>query len=253
MSILQRYDNDGIELIINTQTGESFATISGYARMAGKAKSTISERFGGLDLEEAEIPTATGFKTVRLINGKLAMRWLAKDNPELLVAMGEVGWNVYCHKVAGYEVKSTATQYKIPETYAQALLEAGRLALENERLSAKIEQDAPLVAYAEAVKCSDDAIELNEFAKLIGTGRTRLFRLMRDLGVIMQTSTLPYQRWLDAGYFELDQEVSMTDGKLRPYARVTGKGQVWLKQKIDAHLAQQKQFAGLLVQGVLGI
>jgi prophage antirepressor-like protein len=148
---------------------------------------------------------------------------------------------------------SYSVQHKIPQTYAEALLEAGRLALENERLSAKIEQDAPLVAYAEAVQCSADSLELNEFAKLIGTGRTRLFRLMRDLGVIMQTSTLPYQRWLDAGYFELDQEVSMTDGKLRPYARVTGKGQVWLKQKIDAHLAQQKQFAGLLVQGVLGI
>jgi phage antirepressor YoqD-like protein len=256
MSILQRYDNDGIELIINTQTGESFATISGYARMAGKDKSTISRRLAGVAPEQvksAEIQTGSGVQGVALINGKLAMQWLAKDNPELLVAMGEVGWNVYCHKVAGYQVTTSAVQHKIPQTYAEALLEAGRLALENERLSAKIEQDAPLVAYAEAVQCSDDSLELNEYAKLIGTGRTRLFRLMRDLGVIMQSSTLPYQRWLDAGYFELDQEVSMADGKLRPFARVTGKGQVWLKQKIDAHLAQQKQFAGLLIQGVLGV
>lgn len=30
---LQRFECEGIELIINTKTGESFATVSGYARM----------------------------------------------------------------------------------------------------------------------------------------------------------------------------------------------------------------------------
>ena len=43
-SSLQRFDHDGIELIINTETGESFASISGYARMSGKAQSTINPR-----------------------------------------------------------------------------------------------------------------------------------------------------------------------------------------------------------------
>lgn len=143
-------------------------------------------------------------------------------------------------------------QHKIPQTYAEALLEAGRLALENEKLSAKIEQDAPLVAFAESVQASDDSIEFNDFAKAIGTGRTRLFRLMRELDVIMKNTTLPYQRWIDAGYFEVSQEVT-PDGKLRPFALVTGKGQIWLKQKIDRHLHQENQMTGLILQSVLGI
>lgn len=41
---LQLFHNDGIELIVNTETGESFASVSGYARMSGKDKSTISRR-----------------------------------------------------------------------------------------------------------------------------------------------------------------------------------------------------------------
>jgi hypothetical protein len=44
MSNLTRFDRDGIEIIIDLNTGESFASISGYARMSGKAMSTISER-----------------------------------------------------------------------------------------------------------------------------------------------------------------------------------------------------------------
>jgi phage antirepressor YoqD-like protein len=258
MSILQRYDNDGIELIINTQTGESFASQAGYARMSGVDYGTVRkriERIKGGDkdaLKIAEIPTAKGIQGVTLITEDLIAEWLPKDNPTMASQLMKLGVRVFLHKMAGYEVQTTAVQHKIPQTYAEALLEAGRLALENERLSAKIEQDAPLVSYAEAVQCSDDAIEVGEFAKLVGWGRNRLFRVLRDMSVIMQTSTLPYQRFIDGGYFEIDQEISMTDGKLRPYARITGKGQVWLKQKIDAHLAQQKQFASLIVQGSLG-
>ena len=133
-STLQRFDTEnGIELIIDTKTGESFATISGYARMSGKDKSTISRRKTTVaenDVKTAEIQTKTGVKTVVLIDGKTALTWLAQDNPSLLAAMAECGWNVYCHKMAGFEVNSTAIQ--VPKTYAEALLEAGRLAKELE-------------------------------------------------------------------------------------------------------------------------
>jgi phage antirepressor YoqD-like protein len=250
LQVFERFDKDGIELVINTQTGESFATQAGYCRMSGKAKSTISERFGKLPLNEAEIQTPGGIQGVRLINEDLIAEWLPKDNPLMSTQLLKLGVRVFLHKLAGYEVRSTAT-FKIPQTYAEALLEAGRLALENEKLSAKIEQDAPLVSFAESVQASDDAIDFNDFAKAINTGRTRLFRLMRELGVVMKNTTIPYQRWIDAGYFEVSQEVT-PDGKLRPFALVTGKGQIWLKQKIDAYGDRQQRMADLVVQGVLG-
>lgn len=154
--------------------------------------------------------------------------------------------------------------YGLPRDYVEAL--KALLASEEEKIllkeqkalmASKIEQDAPLVSYAESVLPSETAIDFNSFAKMINTehtriGRTRLFRLMREMSVIMKNTTLPYQRWIDAGYFEVSQEVT-EDGRLIPFALVTAKGQIWLKQKIDKHNQQQTQMTNLIVQSVLGL
>ena len=108
---LQRFDKDGIELIIDTQTGESFASISGYARMSGKAQSTISGRLGthrNEALKTAEILTTTGLKTVRLISEDLICKWLPKDNPELASQVLKLGVRLFLHTLAGFRVKSEA-------------------------------------------------------------------------------------------------------------------------------------------------
>ena len=77
---LQRFDSNGIELIINTTTGVSFASVSGYARLSGKAVSTISERLSKTvrnnDSNTAQIQTATGIKTIRVISEDLISEWL---------------------------------------------------------------------------------------------------------------------------------------------------------------------------------
>ena len=108
---LQRFDKDGIELIIDTQTGESFASISGYARMSGKAQSTISGRLAthrNEALKTAEILTTTGLKTVRLISEDLICQWLPKDNPELASQVLKLGVRLFLHTLAGFRVKSEA-------------------------------------------------------------------------------------------------------------------------------------------------
>lgn len=85
-SSLQRFDHDGIELIINTETGESFATVRGYARMSGKIPSTISRRLtmSGkvLDsevLNHAQIQTAGGLQKSRLIPISIVTSMLLSD------------------------------------------------------------------------------------------------------------------------------------------------------------------------------
>ncbi len=110
MTNLQRYDNDGIELIINTETGESFASISGYARMSGKDRRTITERLGEFPVIKAEIPTAGGVQGVRLITEDLITTWLPKDNPEIAQKMLKAGVRVFLHQLAGFKVSSTAVQ-----------------------------------------------------------------------------------------------------------------------------------------------
>lgn len=152
-------------------------------------------------------------------------------------------------KTGSYQVEAQS-QSVLPQNYLEALK---ALVVSEEQkilLEAKIEQDAPLVQFAESIKASDDAIDLNSYAKAIGTGRTRLFRVMRELEIIMRHTTLPYQRWIDAGYFEVSQEVT-EDGRLHPYTLITGKGQLWLKPKINHHLFKEQQMSQLILQGVM--
>lgn len=221
--------------------------------MVGKTKQAISARVSNSGIvKTGEITTTSGgLQAVKLIPASLVFQWTIKDNPELALKMGECGATVFLHQMAGFKVESTAiAKPRLPQTYAEALRELLASVEENERLAAKIEKDAPLVSYAEAVRFSDDAVDFNSYAKMINTGRTRLFRKMRDAGVIMQNTTIPYQRWVDAGYFEVSQEVT-PDGKLTPFALVTGKGQLWAYQRLD-HFEnlEQRAIAGI-AQGVL--
>lgn len=140
MTNLQRYDNDGIEIFVNTETGESCASVSGYARMAGKDKSTISRRLGAVadtPAKTAEIQTATGFKTVSLVTEDLIAGWLPKDNPEMATKLMKLGVRVFLHKLAGYEVTTTAVS--TPQTYIEAL--KSLVAAEEEKELMRLEQE----------------------------------------------------------------------------------------------------------------
>lgn len=110
MNSLTRFETEsGIELVINTDTGEVFATISGYARMSGRDKSTISRRMetvAGETKKTAEIQTTQGLRTVALIPASLVFEWAMKDKPELAKKMGACGATVYLHQLAGFKVKS---------------------------------------------------------------------------------------------------------------------------------------------------
>jgi hypothetical protein len=107
---LQRFDHDGIELIINTETGESFASISGYARMSGKIPSTISRRLTIRDLRAAWYETAGGLQGVALIPEDLICQWLIKDNHELALKVMQLGVRLFLHTLAGFQVKSEAIE-----------------------------------------------------------------------------------------------------------------------------------------------
>ena len=112
MNNLTRFDNDGIELVIDTQTGEAFATQSGYARMSGLTVRGVGKRLEKLvnsDLvRTAELDTGYGIKVVNLISADLVYDWMCEDNLRLAKVMGKTGATVYIHQLAGFKVSSTA-------------------------------------------------------------------------------------------------------------------------------------------------
>ncbi|HLO51628.1 MAG TPA: hypothetical protein VK211_24655 [Kamptonema sp.] len=153
MTNLTRFDQDGIELVIDTATGAAYATQSGYARMSGKDRTTIVRRCKGCErntLKTAEVETAGGIQGCELIPANVVFKWLMRDNVELAEMMGSVGATVYLHQLAGYKISSSAiapTSPALPQTYVEALKalvqaeeEKERLALENSLQSAQIDE-----------------------------------------------------------------------------------------------------------------
>lgn len=130
--------------------------------------------------------------------------------------------------------ESALAQFDIPKDYAGALRLAADAIEQKAVLEAKIAADQPKVEFAMAVRNMDDTVTVEEFAKTLGTGRNRFFRWLRDQG-ILQKSNIPYQRYLDYGWFKVVEDKPWVDkeGNLHPSfsTRITGKGQVGLESR----------------------
>lgn len=102
------------------------------------------------------------------------------------------------------------------------------------KLNERIRNDKPLVDFALHVADSEDLIDMNAMAKLaadknFNIGRTRLFRWLKEMGVLM-SNNLPYQRYIDRRYFVVKESVFEVEGMKKTYRQtlVTGKGQVFI-------------------------
>lgn len=128
---------------------------------------------------------------------------------------------------------NVAQKPAIPQTYAEALLEAGRLALENERLQAQAEANAPKVLACNRLLDSSDSLDFMSFSKIIGIGRSKLFSILRDMNILLANNT-PYQRYIDRGYFKVIESTFSKGNKISLYSKttITPKGQVWLANKL---------------------
>lgn len=128
-----------------------------------------------------------------------------------------------------------------PRVFAQLALRYADEQDKNKQLKHKIEADAPYVDFARAVEVSKGDIKIGEYAKIlcdkgkgIDIGGTRLFALMRELGILMFNNE-PLQKYLNMGYFRR---------KPRPFTKpngeqcldfitlITPRGQVKLAKKL---------------------
>ena len=105
-------------------------------------------------------------------------------------------------------------------------------------LCQKIDADKPLVEFAGHVMGSSNAIDMNSMAKIaankgIPMGRVRLFRWLRENRILM-SNNLPYQKYLERGYFSIREKTWQLGGEIRTYRQtlVTGKGQEFILRKL---------------------
>ncbi|GIW59474.1 MAG: hypothetical protein KatS3mg087_0540 [Patescibacteria group bacterium] len=119
------FKNDGIEVYIDNATGESYCSVNGYSRMSQKAVSTISERCKGVrecGIKTAQVQTAKGLQSIRLVSEDLIAEWLPKDNPSMTTKLLKLGVRLFLHELAGYKFQAPKPPASLPmsqETQAQ--------------------------------------------------------------------------------------------------------------------------------------
>jgi len=239
---LAQYNNDGIEIYIDTTTGESFASVRGYSRMGKISAATVHKRLSkGVHQEQyktAKVQTNSGFQGVYLIPEPTIAQWLPEDNPDLAHKFLTLGIRAGMHWLAGYDVKSSALkQFNLPETYSGAMRLAADLQEKAERLEAKTIEDAPKVQAYELLINSEGNVEMKDFADTLnikGLGRNKLIQLLRDRDIFTPDNRgvgcTPYRRYIDAGYFDVNQKSTRVGIKF--YTVITPKGQDWMLKQL---------------------
>lgn len=102
------------------------------------------------------------------------------------------------------------------------------------QLETKVAADAPKVAFAEVIRSMDGVCHIGEFCKTMRIGRNRMFKRMKEDKILM-ASRMPYQKYIDKGYFSVIEQTPYTNSKGETHTTfttmVTGAGQVFLARR----------------------
>lgn len=98
---------------------------------------------------------------------------------------------------------------QVPSSFSEALMLAARQAEEIEKANKHIAILAPKADFADKAFDTDGKIDIGQAAKILnlGYGRNTLFKKLRKEGVFFANRNEPKQRFVDAGYFELKEQL----------------------------------------------
>jgi phage antirepressor YoqD-like protein len=127
----------------------------------------------------------------------------------------------------------------VPRTYAEALLEAGRLALEVERQAGQLALAAPKVEFVDKYVASTGNLCFRQVAKLLKIKENDLrdFMIQRKILYRLAGKLTPYADHIDAGRFEVKAGVA-EHGHAYSQAKITTKGVEWLAGELAKHNAR---------------
>jgi phage antirepressor YoqD-like protein len=123
--------------------------------------------------------------------------------------------------------------FLVPRTLPEALRLAADLADRVEEQKALIVSLEPKAEFHDAVASAINCQTVQEAAKVLGTGQNRLFKRLRELGLLMADNQ-PYQTAIEAGHFRMvEKQYKDKRGESHTYTQtlVTGKGLSYIQRK----------------------
>jgi anti-repressor protein len=132
------------------------------------------------------------------------------------------------------KLKTLAVQ-ALPSTYIEALEAHLQSEKEKALLLQQIEENRPKIEFHDKVAEAKGLLEMSAVGKIVGVGRTTLFRLLREKG-LLRWNNEPYQEFIDRGYFEVKIQV-FQDGlggeRINKKTLVTPKGVQYIDRIIN--------------------
>ncbi|WP_095165400.1 phage antirepressor KilAC domain-containing protein [Pseudomonas sp. Irchel 3H3] len=130
----------------------------------------------------------------------------------------------------------------MPDTLTGALSLACELAYKLEAFEQRFAEDAEKVEFYNKIYERDGLLNPTKASKILDTGRNRLLHYLRGHKILMSRphqQNMPYQQYLDAGYFEVKEgfyeNPKTGERELQALPLLTGKGMIWLQKFIDKH------------------
>lgn len=219
--------------------GKDVATILGYAKPENAIANhvddedkttTLIQGTGSNYKSNAVIINESGLYSLilssKLPNAKKFKRWVTS---EILPAIRKTG---------SYYIQSKPDSYTIEDPAARARRWAEEYE-EKKALEAKIEEQKPLVEYAEHIQASKDVIDMKSMAKLaskngIKIGRNKLFSFLRDRK-ILDRENIPYANYMNKEWFQVVESpytFNNGDVKIIRTTLVSPKGQLGIIRQL---------------------
>ena len=220
--------------------GKDVAEILGYAntskalidhvddedKLNNETLSSLGQRGGWLINESGLYSLILSSK---LPNAKKFKRWVTS---EILPAIRKTG---------SYSIQNKPDSYTIEDPAARARRWAEEYE-EKKALEAKIEEQKPLVEYAEHIQASKDVIDMKSMAKLaskngIKIGRNKLFSFLRDRK-ILDRENIPYANYMDKEWFQVVESpytFNNGDVKIIRTTLVSPKGQIGIIRQLKKY------------------
>lgn len=220
--------------------GKDVATILGYADTFGALKKHVDEE-DKQNCQNSSFESPRGLTIInesglyslilssKLPNAKKFKRWVTS---EVLPAIRKTG---------SYYIQSKPDSYTIEDPAARARRWAEEYE-EKKALEAKIEEQKPLVEYAEHIQASKDVIDMKSMAKLaskngIKIGRNKLFAFLRDRK-ILDSENIPYANYMDKEWFQVVESpytFNNGDVKIIRTTLVSPKGQIGIIRQLKKY------------------
>lgn len=244
MSQLQRFEQNGLELIIDTYSGEVFSNRNALARMCNVEGSTITRWKGsaGIKTISGEILTKGGLQGgAELYNEDAIYQALAKYNPNLLAQCAKAGLRIYLHGLAGFKyepVQQQSKNYKLPQNYKEALLAIVAEIEAREKVELKLKNATETIGVYRNILSDEVALTFKQIADALEIpkmGRNNLIKFLRNISFLVKKGmAVPRHDQIESGRAIVYTTSYEVHGEKRASqsTKVTFKGLVWILNKL---------------------